>query len=49
MEGDTNIVSEPSKKNPVKPPGVTDTTIAELMARIKKTRTGSKIQRCEDL
>ena len=35
MEGDTNIVSEPSKKTPAKPPGAKDATIVELMAELK--------------
>ena len=42
MEGDTNIVSEPSKKNPVKPPGAKDATIVELMARIEKLEQEAK-------
>ena len=42
MEGDTNIVSEPSKKSPAKPPGAKDASIAELIARIEKLEQEAK-------
>ena len=42
MDGDTNIISEPSKKTPAKPPGTKDATIVELMARIEKLEQEAK-------
>ena len=42
MDGDTNIISEPSKKTLAKPPGAKDATIVELLARIEKLEKEAK-------